>query len=112
MKNQIRQHVLDECVFLGDAVLENYGLYEIGRYPAAVPMDGFRVYGEVYEVDEKIKKQLDEIEDVGNLYNYKTVEVRIDNEYISAGFYEFIEDGNTYPVRKPVGKWNTIRNDL
>ena len=112
MKNQIRQHILDDCKYLGDAILENYCLYEIGTYPAAVVKEGFKVYGEVYEINEDIKKQLDYIEDVGNLYNFVETKVLMNNEYVSVNFYEFIDKGIVYPIRKPIGKWNTIRNDL
>lgn len=112
MKGQIRQHVMDKSQYIADAVLEGYGLYEIGTYPAAVKMDGFKVFGEVYEVDEETKKELDYIEDVGNLYNFVQKEVLMNNEYVTVNFYEFIDKGIKYHIRKPDGKWNTTRNDI
>ena len=112
MKGQKRQHVMDKCRYIGDAILDDYGLYEIGTYPAAIRMDGFKVYGEVYEVDEKVKKELDFIEDVGNLYNFVEVKVLLNDEYVPVNFYEFIDKGVRYPIRKPEGKWNSIRNDI
>lgn len=112
MKDQRNHYLLENSKYLGDAYLKDYGLLEIGTYPAAVKMEGFTVYGEVYEVDECTKKDVDQLEDEGNLYKYKNVAVIMNDEEIEVGFYEFIDKGHKYPIRKPLGKWNMIRQDI
>ena len=112
MKNQRNSFLMKKAKFLGDAVLENYCLYEIGTFPAAIPMNGFKVYGEVYEVSDEDKVLIDELEDEGFLYTYKLVNVLMNNELVEVGFYEFIDNKIDYPIRKPDGKWSSIRNDI
>ena len=112
MKGQCRHHILSDRKFIGDAILLDYGLYEIGSYPGAVPMKDFKVYGEVYEIDEKLKVVLDQIEGEGYLYDYKEIDVLIDDKTLKVGFYEFKDRRIKYPIRRPTGKWDTIRDDL
>lgn len=112
MANQRNHHLLNGSLKIGDGELRDYGLYELGTYPGAIKMDGFVIYGEIYEVDEKTKRIIDELEDEGNLYSYKLVSINLNGKDKVVGFYEFIDDGNKYPIRKPIGKWNEIRNDV
>lgn len=106
MKGQCRNHVLKDCKYVCDAVLEDYGLYDVGSYPAAVPVKDYKVYGEVYEINNSIKKQLDDIEGEGYLYKYKEIEVHDNNnnKYL-VGFYEYIQDTSCMKLRQPNGKW-------
>ncbi len=105
MKGQCREHVMDNCRYIGDAILNGYGLLELGNYPGAVPMDGYRVFGEVYEIDEDKKIELDEIEGEGYLYAYREADVDMDGKLIKAGFYEYLLDNGTYQTMEPTGKW-------
>ena len=50
MKGQCRHHALKDAKYLGDAVLRDYCLLELGSYPGAIPKEGSNVYGEVYEM--------------------------------------------------------------
>ena len=113
MKGQVNHHYVENSVYLCDAVLDGYGLKEEGYYPCAIPMDGFKVYGEIYEVDEKTKLDMDELEDVGYLYDCRNVTVH-SNEYgdMEVLFYEYIEDTSMMKTRVPDGKWNEYRNDI
>ena len=57
MKGRSNHHYVKDEQYLYDGVLYGYGLKETPyAYPAAIPMEGFKVYGEIYEVDEKTKK--------------------------------------------------------
>ena len=105
MKNNRNHHYLENSKYLGDAILNDYVLYEIYNYPGALPLKGSKVYGEVYEIDEDTKRKVDILEDVGNLYNYKIVDVIMDNKTISVGFYEFIDNGINYPLSNIDKKW-------
>lgn len=53
-----------------------YRLYDCGPYPCMVKCEnGVSVEGELYEVNEKIKTQLDYLEGVPYLYNREYIEV-------------------------------------
>ena len=96
MKGRSNHHYVKDEQYLYDGVLYGYGLKETPyAYPAAIPMEGFKVYGEIYEVDEKAKK-----------------EVETENGSEKVLFYEYIEDTSFMKTRKPEGKWSVIRQDI
>ena len=105
MKNQRNHHYMKNCKYLYDAVLNDYCLYDVSNYPGAFKKKGKKVYGEVYEVDEESKKQMDVLEDEGNLYKYIMVKVDNGEDLIDVGFYEYIDNGKQYPYRDLDGKW-------
>ncbi len=107
MKGQCRHHVLQDAKYLGDAVLRDYCLLELGSYPGAIRKERFNVYGEVYEIPEKLVPELDRIEGEGYLYERKTVDVTMDDGKTSVLFYEFLMDDGTYEKTRREGKWNT-----
>ncbi len=113
MRGQIRHGVVENCRYLGDAILNDYGIKEVGSYPAAIPMKNYKVYGEVYEVDENTKAELDRIEGAGYLYDCKTVTVHSDLAGdIEALFYEYLQDTSNMKTKLPFGKWNEYRRDI
>ena len=65
---------LTGAAFLGEAVVEGFGLYHLGGYPAIAPADG-RVHGELYEVPDAMWPALDRYEGVPALY--RRVEVAL-----------------------------------
>ena len=112
MKGQCNHHFVRDEDYRKDAVLYGYGLKETGHhYPAAVPMEGFRVYGEIYEVDEQTKAGMDILEDVGYLYDCNTVTMETRDGEEEVLFYEYIKDTSHMKTRKPEGKWNDVRQD-
>ena len=112
MKGQSNHHFVKDKDYRKDAVLYGYGLKETGyHYPAAIPMEGFKVYGEIYEVDEKTREGMDELEDVGVLYDCNRVAVETEDGEEDVLFYEYIQDTSHMKTRKPFGKWNDTRQD-
>ena len=112
MKGQSNHHFVKDEDYRKDAILYGYGLKETGyHYPAAIPMAGFKVYGEIYEVDEETKTGMDDLEDVGVLYDCNTVSVETDDGQEEVLFYEYIQDTSHMKTRKPFGKWNDVRQD-
>ena len=55
-------HYLRRARFVGLAFAEGYDMFNLGGYPGVVKGEG-RVWGEVYEVDERTISILDQIED-------------------------------------------------
>ena len=110
MKGQLSYGRFGESEFIGDATLYDYGIYEVGAYPAAVPLKGFKVEGEVYAVDDEQLKRFDEYEDEGDLYIRKIVKVELsDKRIIDTYFYEYNKDTGNLELREPEGKWSLTR---
>ena len=106
LKGQRNHYFLSQSSFLCDASLDGYGLFDTPYdYPAAVKMDGHRVYGELYEVDEDTKEKLDELEEVGYLYD--RIEVMVETEYGNrkALFYEYLKSTERMKPFTNKGKW-------
>ncbi len=102
--------------YLGDGVLRDYGIYEViengARYPAAVPVKGFCVYGELFEVNDETLQGLDEYEGEGDLYIRRLMEIEVGPKVFNAWFYEYNRDVSRLELRAPVGKWNPERKPL
>ncbi|MBQ6654469.1 MAG: gamma-glutamylcyclotransferase [Erysipelotrichaceae bacterium] len=106
MKGQRNHFYLSESTCLGDSVLRNYGLMEIGSFPGAVAREGMWVTGELYRVSSEEKQQIDYLE--GSLYVYRRVLVEMNGKKYYPGFYEYDSEGNgEYPFRPPYGKWSS-----
>ena len=105
MKGECRHDILKDAEYLGDAVLRDYCLLEIGSFPGAVPEEGSRVYGEVYEIPGSLIPYLDRVEGEGYLYKRKTVHVSINDNDTEVLFYEFIRDDGSYEKSTAEGKW-------
>jgi len=106
MKGQRNHHYLAESRFLCDAILEGYGLFDTPfDYPAAVGMDNHTVYGELYEIDKNTKASMDELEEVGNLYDCKEVTVETEFGKKSAFFYEYLQSTEGMKPYTDKGKW-------
>lgn len=79
MKGQSNHHrYLANSSYIGDATLSSYDIYDLGHYPGIVEGEG-RVYGELYEINSDDLKQMDILEDEGDLYLRKLVQVSLDN---------------------------------
>lgn len=84
--------------YLGQAILKDYGLYDLGAYPGVVPESGEKVLGEVYEVDDSTLKSLDRLEGNGTLYNRQTAEVLLNGEW--TGVEVYVWNGRVRPENK------------
>ena len=109
MKGQKAYGIFGDIRYLGDGTLENYGIYETGFYPAAVPKKGFRIYGELYEVNDEVLKKFDEYEEEGCLYARKLVKIDTAEGSTEAWFYEYLQSIQGMELRAPEGKWTSQR---
>lgn len=106
MKGRSNHHYLKDSTYLYDAVLDDYILYDTGfHYPAAVPMKGNSIIGEVYVIDEKTRQECDELEEEGILYACKKVTVLSGDLKEEVLFYEYIEDVSSMKLYTQEGKW-------
>ncbi len=76
MSGQRAADKMSDGKYLGDYRLDGYAMYNLGRYPGIIPMEGECVYGELYEISEDMIPVLDEYEEEGSLYHRREVMVR------------------------------------
>ena len=87
MQGERASHMLDESVFVGEFLLKDYAMYNLGRYPGIQPCDGETVFGEVYFVDAETRMELDRYEEEGSLYDRRTVTVFAEKRTMCAEAY-------------------------
>lgn len=75
MSGQRAADKMNDGKYLGDYKLEGYAMYNLGRYPGIIPMEGESVFGELYEISEDMIPMLDEYEEEGSLYHRREVQV-------------------------------------
>lgn len=100
--------LLKEAQFLGEAWLENYGVFDVynGGFPGIKLCEGKKVYGQVYRINEEELKRVDRLEGyrgkgiVGNMYEREEVEVKLS-----------IEGGGYIPCDVSVYVWNSKREN-
>ena len=107
MKGQRNHFYVEDSRYLGDAILDGYGLYDTGyAYPAAVAMEDSRVYGEVYEVDEEAKERMDRLESVGYEYDCIEVTVHFKDHDEKVLFYVYLRDVSGMELCRLSDKWH------
>ena len=108
MKGNFNHHYLKDDEYIGDSILDDYGLLELGFFPGAIKKEGYKVIGEIYKVTDKEKRNIDYLE--GDLYSYQKVYMRSNKKLYYVGFYEykFSKKDEIYKLRMPYGKWNDI----
>ncbi len=110
MQGRRNHFYVESSSYLGDATLDDYGLYDTGYgYPAAVAIPGSKVYGEVYEVDEVSKVRMDRLEDVGILYDCIDVTVHFEDHDEEVLFYVYLQDCSGMERYESTGKWTDKR---
>lgn len=87
MKGRCNDHYLREEKYLGIGRLKNYEMYHVSTYPGIIEGPGGYVVGELYEIDEATLKSLDVLEDEGNLFNRKQIQVSFDGDLLDAYAY-------------------------
>lgn len=88
MSNHPRHETyMASATLLGQGILENYALYDLGRYPGIIKEKDCKVLGEVYEVSEDMLRMLDDYEEEGSLYRREIVRVQVKEELLSAYTY-------------------------
>ncbi|HEY8889919.1 MAG TPA: gamma-glutamylcyclotransferase family protein [Clostridium sp.] len=80
-------YYLSKSKFLGEAELVGYAMYCVSSFPGIVTEQSEKVKGEVYCVDEKTLRKLDNLEGEGSLYIRKMVDLQLNNETIQGFVY-------------------------
>ena len=112
MKDRSAHNSFQNMSYVTDTILSDYGLYEASdnNYPCAVPVEGFKVYGEIYSLDKNTLDRLDQYEEEGELYiRKKVIVVTEENKEVNVWFYEYIQDVKNMQLRAPCGKWLAVK---
>ena len=99
MSGQGNNWRMKDSRLVGKAVLKDYSLYDLGRYPGIVEKKGDRVKGELFQVPEELIAELNDYEDEGTLYKLCNGNVELENgESEIAGIYVYLQgvDGKRY----------------
>ncbi len=82
MKGQGAHERLNDATLIGNAILRDFELIDLGSFPGIRPRVGGSVVGELYEVDDELIKNIDMYEGEGTLYDREPVRVCIyDGKY-------------------------------
>lgn len=92
MQGERAEHLLAEATYIGRCRLQDYAMYNLGRYPGIQPCAGEVVYGELYLIHEQMVQVLDEYEEEGTLYDRKTVTVQLGGQPVRADAYIYKKD--------------------
>ena len=114
MKNRSAYNKFAKLEYVCDATLNDYGIYDAPYYPCAVKIEGFKIIGEIYKVNNEQLNFLDRYEDEGDLYIRKEVLViGADNKEYKVWFYEYNHDTSNLILRCPKNeKWNLAKDPI
>lgn len=75
LKRGYRNHkYIEKAKFISDASIEGFYMFDLGRYPGIYEGAGI-IYGEIYEIDDEMLKEMDLLEEEGSLYIRKSIRV-------------------------------------
>lgn len=98
MRFQRANHMLETGIYMGEAILPDYAMYHLGRYPGIKPCSGEQVTGELYRVDDATLRQMDEYEENGSLYHRTPVRVVVNGQEFDAEAYVYARDVADKPL--------------
>ncbi|MBR0574981.1 gamma-glutamylcyclotransferase [Proteiniclasticum sp. BAD-10] len=88
--NRNHEHYLQGSTYLGDGILPDYALYDLGSYPGVKPCPGGKVMGEIYGVDDETLQRIHGLEGEGELYHYrKRAVLSLGHLLPEVGVYEY-----------------------
>ena len=110
LSEERNHHLLNEAIFIDKGYIENYYMYNLGRYPGINKTNrNCKVLGEVYKVNEKMMKDLDALEEEGYMYKKVLIPVNCDKNVIEAFVYEYILEKHEDTLNIDVYDWKKIK---
>ena len=90
LKDERNHYLLENSEYIGSGYIKDYYMFNLGTYPGIQKGNG-KVLGEVYKVNKTTEDLLDQLEEVGYLYDKVLEKIILDNnEEISAYVYVYI----------------------
>ena len=109
MLGQAAAEKMAGAMFLGDAVLDGYAMYDLGWYPGVVPSPGNRVFGQVYLAEAALMGKLDEYENEGELYHRRGESVIVQGMTLPVQVYVYGKEAAG--LRVDSGCWDLKETD-
>ena len=103
MRGERAHGFLSGAEFVGEYMLPDYAIYDLGRYPGVKPKRGAIVYGEVYKVGADMIKSMDEYEEEGSLYYRRELTVMNEASKVSAFVYVYEREAPDTEIES--GSW-------
>ncbi len=108
MRGEKAAQMLAEGNYIGDYVLNDYAMYDLGAFPGIREKAGEKVFGEVFEIPESLIPRLDSYEGEGYLYRRAAVSVENENSSLDNVLaYVYLGECEGKIVRR---KWGTEYN--
>jgi len=93
MSGRSNSFLMEGSLFLGEASVRGYSMYEPSWYPGVRRDPHGVVLGELYEVDKETLKRLNELEGEGSLYELDYADAVTDSGTIhGAAVYVYLHD--------------------
>ena len=101
LSGEANHHLLKGATFCGThTTIPKFRMLHLGSYPGVVSNGSHAIHGEIYEIDKRILKQLDRLEDYPILYDRK----RIQTPWGRTWIYLYLGERDGYAVI-PSGSW-------
>lgn len=101
MRNGSAEDMLAGASFLGKAILKDYAMYDLGRYPGIIAKSGEWVEGELYRIHDNDFASLDRYEGEGDLYRRELVTVESSTGPQQAWTYVYLHEPAGKMMREP-----------
>ena len=109
MKNERNHYLLENSNYIGQGYINNYFMFKVSTYPGIQNGNG-TVVGEVYEVNKETEKLLDELEEIGYLYDKVLEKVYLDEKtQVDAYVYVYILDNKKDTLNLTKYSWKEIK---
>ena len=93
-----------ELLFKATTVSNKYDMVDLGSFPAIIKGGGFRITGEVYNVNKRTLQQLDALEGNGSFYNREKILVEPLSAMDKMSAWTYILDSNKAVLFNPAYK--------
>lgn len=91
LKKYERAHdLLENSQCLGKGIIKGYKKIDMVYYPGIVVCENETVEGEVYQIDEEMKRNVDVYEGEGYLFKCVDVDIHVNQEVLKGIVYEYI----------------------
>lgn len=89
-KNERAHDLLGNSKYLGKVIIKGYKKIDMVYYPGIVVCENETVEGEIYQIDEEMKRKVDVYEGEGYLFKCVDVDIYVDQEVLKGIVYEYI----------------------
>ena len=89
-KNERAHDLLENSQCLGKGIIKGYKKIDMVYYPGIVVCENETVEGEVYKIDEEMKRNVDVYECEGYLFKCVDVDIYVNQEVLKGIVYEYI----------------------